>query len=153
VIAAVRFRPGELPSDAGALFDYLLTHPEARRLLGWRRLEQPASVPRLAREFVAELRASGELGSETIGPVDLAILVIGLANAWDLTGPDLVAAAGGDPVDPTRIAGPGGAGEPVLAPPRARVRRSRRVPGDPRARVTSARPAGGPAGEGISTRG
>lgn len=39
-----------------------------------------------------------------IGPVDLVVLVIGLANAWNLSSSDLLSAAGHDPADPQRIA-------------------------------------------------
>ena len=106
LIEAVPLDPSDLAAYAGVLFDYLLVHPEARRLLGWRRLERPGAAPRLAERFFAQLGTVSPAPSvrATIGPVDLVILVIGLANAWDLAGADLVAADGSAYADPVRIA-------------------------------------------------
>ena len=103
LIESVALRDGELADYAGELFDYLRANPDAPRLLGWRRLERPAVAPQLAEGFDAQLRTIRTSGA--LDPVDLAILVVGLANAWDLTGPDLVAAGGEDPTDADRIAG------------------------------------------------
>ncbi len=97
-------RPDDLPGYAANLFDYLLDHPEAVRMIAWRRLERPQAGPGLSGTFVnhmMELRDSSPHPS--IGPVDLAILVIGLANAWHLSSSDLLSAAGQDPTDPDRI--------------------------------------------------
>lgn len=106
LIDAVPLDATDLAGYAGALFDYLMRHPEASRLLSWRRLERPDAAPRLAERFFGQIDtiSSAQAVSGTIGPVDLAILVIGLANAWDLTGADLVAADGSDYGDPGRIA-------------------------------------------------
>ena len=116
LIAAVPLDATDLPGYAGTLFDYLMRHPETSRLIGWRRLERPDAAPRLAERFFGQIdtigsaqSASTQAGSTqsegaTIGPVDLVILVIGLANAWDLTGADLVTADGSDYRDPARIA-------------------------------------------------
>ena len=38
-----------------------------------------------------------------IDPVDLVILTIGLANAWDLSAPDLLTSQGQDAADTRRI--------------------------------------------------
>jgi len=97
--AAVPLREGDLPGYVADLFDYLQAHPEAVRMLSWQRLERPAVGPRLTDAFLAHLAAVRDAG--TIAPVDLVILTIGLANAWHLSGPDLV---DGDAIDPARIA-------------------------------------------------
>jgi len=106
LIAAVPLDAADLAGYAGALFDYLMRHPETSRLIGWRRLERPDAAPRLAERFFGQIDAIGGAPSDggLIGPVDLVILVIGLANAWDLTGADLVTADGSDYRDPDRIA-------------------------------------------------
>lgn len=106
LIDAVPLDASDLAGYAGALFDYLMRHPETRRLIGWRRLERPDAAPRLAERFFGQIDAvsSARSGGGPIDPVDLVILVIGLANAWDLTGADLVAADGSDDRDPDRIA-------------------------------------------------
>jgi AcrR family transcriptional regulator len=106
LIDAVPLDPADLAGYAGTLFDYLLRHPEARRLLGWRRLERPEAAPRLAERFFWQLGtvSPASSGDGTISPVDLVILVIGLANAWDLTGADLVGADGSTYTDPGRVA-------------------------------------------------
>jgi AcrR family transcriptional regulator len=106
LIDAVPLDGSDLAGYAGALFDYLTRHPETRRLIGWRRLENPGAAPRLAERFFGQIEAisCAQPGDGTIDPVDLIILVIGLANAWDLTGADLVAADGSDYSDLDRIA-------------------------------------------------
>jgi AcrR family transcriptional regulator len=106
LIAAVPLDATDLAGYAGALFDYLMRHPETSRLISWRRLERPDAAPRLAERFFGQIDAIGGAPSDggLIGPVDLVILVIGLANAWDLTGADLVTADGSDYRDPDRIA-------------------------------------------------
>lgn len=106
LIDAVPLDASDLAGYAGALFDYLIRHPEARRLLGWRRLERPDAAPQLAERFFGQLGtvSPARSGGGTISPVDLVILVIGLANAWDLTGADLVTADGSTYTDPDRVA-------------------------------------------------
>ena len=102
---AVPLRPDDLPGYAAELFDYLLAHPEAVRMIAWRRLERPQAGPGLSGTYVEhmmEVRDQASLAA--IGPADLVILVIGLANAWHLSSSDLLPAAGQDPADPQRIA-------------------------------------------------
>ncbi len=96
---AVPLREDDLPGYVAALFDYLQARPETVRMLSWQRLERASVGPRLTDAFIAHLSAVHGAGS--IGPVDLVILTIGLANAWHLTGPDL---ADGDATDSARIA-------------------------------------------------
>jgi AcrR family transcriptional regulator len=102
---AVPLREGDLPGYAAELFDYLQGHPEAVRMIAWRRLERPQAGSGLSGTFVAHMgETRDQSGTAAIGPVDLVILIIGLANAWDLSAADLVSAAGQDPADPARIA-------------------------------------------------
>jgi AcrR family transcriptional regulator len=102
---AVPLQPDDLPGYAARLFDYLLAHPAAVRMIAWRRLERPQAGPGLSDTYVADMLAvRDQAGAAAIGATDLVILVIGLANAWHLSASDLLPAAGQDPADPTRIA-------------------------------------------------
>jgi AcrR family transcriptional regulator len=106
---AVPLRPDDLPGYAAELFDYLLAHPGALRMIAWRRLERPQAGPGLSGTYIEHMmdvrdQASSADQAAAIGPVDLVILVIGLANAWHLSSSDLLPAAGQDPADPQRIA-------------------------------------------------
>jgi AcrR family transcriptional regulator len=104
---AVPLRPDDLPGYAAELFDYLLTHPGAVRMIAWRRLERPQAGPGLSDsyvEHVMQVRDQACPPAGSIGPVDLVVLVIGLANAWHLSSSDLLPAAGQDQADPQRIA-------------------------------------------------
>jgi AcrR family transcriptional regulator len=95
----------DLPRYAAELFDYLTAHPEAVRMIAWRRLERPQAGPGLSDAYTGQMMAVRDQSDPAaIGPVDLVILVIGLANAWHLSAPDLLPAAGQDPADPQRIA-------------------------------------------------
>jgi AcrR family transcriptional regulator len=95
----------DLPRYAAELFDYLMAHPEAVRMIAWRRLERPQAGPGLSDAFTEQVMAVRDQSDPAaIGPADLVILVIGLANAWSLSASDLLPAAGQDPADPRRIA-------------------------------------------------
>jgi AcrR family transcriptional regulator len=95
---------GDLPEYAGRLFDYLQAHPEAVRMTSWWRLERPQLTAGLQTDWVARMRAVGTRHAGGIGPVDLVILVIGLANAWFLSAAELLRTTGEDPDDPRRLA-------------------------------------------------
>ena len=108
LIDAVPLREHDLPAYAAELFDYLQAHPEAVRMLAWRRLERPQVGPRIADTFLERINAirdrpPGDL-EHGIDPVDLVILTIGLANAWQLSAPELLTSRGQDPTDPERVA-------------------------------------------------
>ncbi|MBN9620531.1 MAG: TetR family transcriptional regulator, partial [Actinobacteria bacterium] len=45
LLDAVPIQTDDLPGYAGQLFDYLIAHPERRRLALWRLLERPAATP------------------------------------------------------------------------------------------------------------
>ncbi|MDQ6805640.1 MAG: TetR family transcriptional regulator [Actinomycetota bacterium] len=109
LIEAVPLREDDLPGYAAELFDYLQEHPEAVRMLSWRRLERPEAGPHIADTLVEGMTKVGERShadnhEHAIDPVDLVILTIGLANAWHLSAPDLLANRGPDPANPERIA-------------------------------------------------
>ena len=55
LIAAVPLDENDLPGYAADLFDYLMAHPEAVRLIAWRRLERPDAGPRIADVFVEHM--------------------------------------------------------------------------------------------------
>jgi AcrR family transcriptional regulator len=95
----------DLPRYAADLFDYLLAHPEAVRMIAWRRLERPQAGPGLSGAYVGQVMQIRDRSEPAaIGPADLVVLVIGLANAWHLSAPDLLPAVGQDPAGPHRIA-------------------------------------------------
>jgi Tetracyclin repressor-like, C-terminal domain len=74
-------------------------------MIAWRRLERPQAGPGLSGSYVEHMMAVRDQADlAAIGPVDLVVLVIGLANAWHLSSADLLPAAGQDPADPVRIA-------------------------------------------------
>ncbi|MEO5852297.1 MAG: TetR family transcriptional regulator [Nocardioides sp.] len=109
LVTEVPITEDDLPAYAGALFDYLLVHPDALRLTMWRQLERPEAGPEAAAvytEKVAALHRSTSLMApgRTIPPTDLLVLVQGMAGAWLISPPDLLTADGSDPSDPARIA-------------------------------------------------
>jgi AcrR family transcriptional regulator len=109
LIEGVPLSEDDLPGYAAELFDYLEAHPEAVRMLAWRRLERPRAGARIADAFLSRMAAVRDHSGQddpahVIDSVDLVILTIGLANAWQLSAPDLLANQGQDPSDATRIA-------------------------------------------------
>lgn len=108
LINAVPLREDDLPGYAGELFDYLQGHPEAVRMLSWRRLERPDAGPRTTDTFLERMTAVHDRPASdhehAIDAVDLVILTIGLANAWHLSARELLSSRGEDPADPDRIA-------------------------------------------------
>ncbi len=108
LIDAVPLRDDDLPGYAGELFDYLQRHPEAVRMLSWRRLERPQAGPRIAASFTDRMTAVRDrpqpgVGDHAIDPVNPSILTIGLANAWELSASDLLTSHGQDAADTGRI--------------------------------------------------
>ena len=78
-------------------------------MLSWQRLERPQAGPRIADGFLDHLKSirdrpqPGWSGAHTAA-VDLIILLIGLAYAWHLSAPDLLASLGQEPTSPRLIA-------------------------------------------------
>jgi Tetracyclin repressor-like, C-terminal domain/Bacterial regulatory proteins, tetR family len=103
------FTPDDLPGYAAALFDYLIAHPQLMRLGTWKLLERPEVVDaevdayRAKLETIGHTQRAGHLSS-ALDPVDLLILVLGLANAWFAASPALHSLAAQDPTSPERIA-------------------------------------------------
>ncbi|MDO8209741.1 TetR family transcriptional regulator [Conexibacter sp. CPCC 206217] len=95
----------DLPGHAGRLFDYFVAHPQALRMSLWRQLERPSagtSADATSRydDKVAALRDR----AGAFDPVDLIVLVGGLATAWFNTPQALLAADGRDPRSAARLA-------------------------------------------------
>ncbi len=112
LVEAVPLTEDDLPGYAGRMFDYLLAHPEALRMSGWRHLERPAAGPDdadvYAQKVEAMTRESGRgrsgLTASGLPPTDLLVLVQGLASSWLVSPRDLLAADGSDPYSPDRLA-------------------------------------------------
>lgn len=111
LVEAVPLTEEDLPGYAGRMFDYLLAHPEALRMSGWRHLERPAAGPDdadvYAEKVEAMARVSGGRGGLTasgLPPTDLLVLVQGLASSWLVSPRDLLVADGADPYSPDRLA-------------------------------------------------
>jgi AcrR family transcriptional regulator len=106
---AVPFTADDLPGYAGALFDYLLQHPQVLRLTGWAQLERPeptaaeidAYRPKI--EALADAQQQGIVTS-SVAPADILALVLGLITAWAAASPALRTLAPQDPWSPERIA-------------------------------------------------
>lgn len=105
---AVPLTEDDLPSYAGAMFDYLLEHPQALRMSLWRFLERPSAGPDTAAIYADKVgkmasRAASETVSADLRPTDMIVLVLGLATSW-LTSPQgLLTADGSDPQSPARL--------------------------------------------------
>lgn len=109
LVTQVPITEADLPGYAGALFDYLVEHPDALRLTMWRQLERPASGPEAAAIYAEKVaaihRAVSEMAPDRpLPPTDLLVLVQGMAGAWMISPWDLLTADGADPHDPDRIA-------------------------------------------------
>ncbi|TYC01211.1 TetR/AcrR family transcriptional regulator [Micromonospora sp. WP24] len=108
LIEAVPVDEKDLPGFAGRLFDYIHEHPEALRLSMWRQLERATLGPSNEAAYAAKVTAM-ESGDDTtridgVPPVDLLVLIQGMAGAWMQTPRDLLTADGSDPDSPERIA-------------------------------------------------
>lgn len=109
LIAAVPLTENDLPGYAGRLWDYHLEHPQALRMSMWRHLERPAAGPDAAEIYAAKIaamtrRVDGEEATGELGPIDLIVLIVGLAQSWLLSPDDLLAADGSDPHSAPRLA-------------------------------------------------
>ncbi|WP_326835525.1 TetR family transcriptional regulator [Amycolatopsis rhabdoformis] len=91
----VPFTPDDLPGYVGALFDYLVAEPGVMRLMQWKALERPEASAQEVRAHVdkaAELSAAHDLDQEQ--GVDALMLTLALAQAWNLTPPEIRSPAG-----------------------------------------------------------
>lgn len=95
---AIDFTPDDLPGYAGNLFDYLLDHPDALRLIGWAQLERPEATPAQVAayqpkvEAIAEAQQRGTV-TDTVAAADILALLLGLVTAWPYASPALRALA------------------------------------------------------------
>ncbi|MBK5333645.1 MAG: hypothetical protein JJD93_16840 [Ilumatobacteraceae bacterium] len=97
----------DLPRYAGALFDNLLMHPAAMTM--WRQLERPEVGPDEKSIYAEKVAAINRIAPQAVRnsqlpPIDLLVLVQGMAGAWLISPLDLLSADGSDPSDPARIA-------------------------------------------------
>lgn len=90
MIDVVPFTPEDLPSYAGEVYDYLTTHPEYSRLIMWRRLERDdASADDVMsyRTKLDQLEHVVHVDTERWGSIDVILLVLAAANAWESMAP------------------------------------------------------------------
>jgi AcrR family transcriptional regulator len=95
---AVPFSPDDLPGYSGALFDYMVAHPEMVRLSMWKQLERPAAAEAEKAAYRPKIAAMQQAQSAhsmnpAVDPVDLLMLVIGLVASWFTNSPSLHALA------------------------------------------------------------
>ncbi len=106
MVHAVPITENDLPGYAGALFDYLIEHPEALRLSLWRHLERPEGGQE-ARDLyaskVAAIRSLDVSTSSRIPATDLLVLIQSMASAWLISPTDLLAAASDEPMSTVRL--------------------------------------------------
>ncbi|MFD9138365.1 TetR family transcriptional regulator [Streptomyces bottropensis] len=88
VMAAVPLNADDLPGYVGRLFDYIISHPDLMRLAAWKQLERPLGQNGKNigsyEHALAPLTAARDEGriDTTFNPVDLAVILYGLASAW-----------------------------------------------------------------------
>ncbi|MGL6236017.1 MAG: TetR family transcriptional regulator [Segniliparus sp.] len=109
LVEAVPFTPADLPGYAGALFDYMIVHPEHLRLSIWAGLERPVSVPFEKQSYQAKVAAiaasrTPDAAGAATHPADVLALVLGLATAWLGASPALRELASEDPFSAERLA-------------------------------------------------
>jgi len=100
---------GDLTAFAAARFDYMLAHPQVRRLAGWRTFERAAATAAELdsyRDWVEAVAAAQDRGTVTdaIPAVDLLAMVLRLTESWLTAPPGLRAASDDDPVSARRLA-------------------------------------------------
>lgn len=84
---AVPFEVEDLPGYAGALFDYLIEHPDVLRLTSWAGLERPdASAGEVATYAPKVAALSEKFGGQA---VDVLALLLGQVTAWQYASPAL----------------------------------------------------------------
>ncbi|WNV84015.1 TetR family transcriptional regulator [Umezawaea sp. Da 62-37] len=103
VLDEVPFTAEDLPSYAGALFDFYLAHPDLPRLATWHRLERGAldQLPAVAAsqrskvDAIARAQADGKVAANRSPEVVLA-LVFALAGTWGPASPSAIPSDDGD---------------------------------------------------------
>ena len=90
VIQAVPFDPDDVVGYVGRLFDYITANPNVMRLAAWKRLERPHGDGTIKDDdlgWLRPLRQAQRDGrvDDAFDPANLAVLLLGLASAWDNT--------------------------------------------------------------------
>jgi AcrR family transcriptional regulator len=83
----VPYTPNDLPGYIGALFDHMVEHPELVRLTQWKILERPEATELEVRSHTSKAEAiAQQLGIAASGGMDVLMLTLALAQAWNSTG-------------------------------------------------------------------
>lgn len=92
LLSTVPLTPDDLPGYAGAMYDYLTAHPEYSRLTMWKRLERADATPAEVASYrakLAQLDRALHLDAAKWAPIDVLLLVLAAANAWETTAPSI----------------------------------------------------------------
>jgi AcrR family transcriptional regulator len=87
LLDAIPIQPDNLPEYAGQLFDYLVAHPERRRLSLWRLLERPAQTPSELRSHQTKHDAltRARAHDTDLDARSLLVFIMALVQAWPNT--------------------------------------------------------------------
>lgn len=86
----VPFTPEDLPGYIAALFDHMVANPELVRLTQWKLLEQPEATELEVRSHASKAKALAEaLGIGPTGGMDILMLTLAMAQAWNTTSPSV----------------------------------------------------------------
>ncbi|WP_240371997.1 TetR/AcrR family transcriptional regulator [Brevibacterium zhoupengii] len=97
----VPFTAEDLPSYAGALFDYLTARPEILRLTTWAGLERSEASPGEVQAYAPKVEAlAGSFGGAA---VDVLALLLGQITAWQYASAALRAYASKEPWSAERL--------------------------------------------------
>lgn len=93
LVNAVPMRPDDLPGYAGELFDYLVSHPERRRLALWRLLEKPLPTAKEAHSYRRKVEALAQARPDDgdLSPASMLAFIMALVQAWPNAAPALAA--------------------------------------------------------------
>jgi AcrR family transcriptional regulator len=88
LLDAVPLQVEDLPAYAGQLFDYLIAHPERRRLALWRLLERPAATAAETRSTARKVAALSRARPHDHALDGTAILtfIMAIVQAWPNAG-------------------------------------------------------------------
>lgn len=97
----VPFTAGDLPTYAGALFDYLIDRPDILRLTSWAGLERAEASPGEIQAYEPKVRALSESFGDAA--VDVLALLLGQITAWQYASSGLRAHAPEEPRSADRL--------------------------------------------------
>jgi AcrR family transcriptional regulator len=106
LLDAIPIQPDDLPEYAGQLFDYLVAHPERRRLSLWRLLERPVQTPPELHSHQAkhQVLAGARAHDTELDARSLLVFIMAIVQAW-----------------PNTVGSPDAPSEPEVAAQRASV--------------------------------